>query len=71
VAIEYAPAAIRNQARTLTSHACAADKILRKSIFGEFACMPRVVQTAQTAIVLTAKLNYIECANVESTEVDL
>jgi hypothetical protein len=32
---------------------------------------PRVVQTAQTAIILAAKLNNIELANVESTEVGL
>jgi hypothetical protein len=34
-------------------------------------CTPRVVQSAQTAIALAAKLNNIELADVESTEVGL
>jgi hypothetical protein len=34
-------------------------------------CTSRVVQSAQTAIVLAAKLKNIELGNVESTEVGL
>jgi hypothetical protein len=46
-------------------------EIAQNPSLGNLPCTPRVVQSAQTALVLAAKLNNIELADVESTEVGL